>query len=372
MKKFYKKTAFFTALVVISLVFSGCSASNFFTGRNADEYIYSGTAEADEYNITAEAGGRIAEVKIKEGQAVNEGEIVASLDSSEGSIKHEQAKTNLENAQNELEKVLEGSRSEDIEAQRALVAQAQAVTEQVRDTLKQAQNNSNIAKTNYDYKVKLYDEEKALFDSGFGTKSSVDAAENAVKNAQAALSNAKLSESNARAQLDSSMAQLEASKQKLNLLVNGATDKTRKTAQLGVDTASESLELSSIGLGKTTIKANISGVIETINFKKGEYVSPGNAIATIIDTKNMYVKVYVPERMLPSLKLQKEVTMKSDFTGDKIIKGRIDYISTEAEFTPMNIVTKKDRTKLVYAVKIQVLDNADEIKPGMLLDVNLK
>ncbi|WDU83033.1 hypothetical protein [Caloramator sp. Dgby_cultured_2] len=56
---------------------------------------------------------------------------------------------------------------------------------------------------------------------------------------------------------------------------------------------------------------------------------------------------------------------------DKNIKGEIVYISPEAEFTPMNIVTKEDRTKLVFAVKVKILDHLDSVKPGMLLDVLL-
>jgi HlyD family secretion protein len=86
----------------------------------------------------------------------------------------------------------------------------------------------------------------------------------------------------------------------------------------------------------------------------------------------MWVKVYVPESILPSIRLNKEVTLKSDFLKDKTIKGKIIYISPEAEFTPMNIVTKKDRMKLVYEVKIKILDNLESVKPGMLMDVNLK
>jgi HlyD family secretion protein len=66
------------------------------------------------------------------------------------------------------------------------------------------------------------------------------------------------------------------------------------------------------------------------------------------------------------------VSIKCDYLKDKVISGKVIYISPEAEFTPLNIVTKEDRMKLVFAVKVKILDNLDSIKPGMLLDVNVK
>jgi HlyD family secretion protein len=82
-------------------------------------------------------------------------------------------------------------------------------------------------------------------------------------------------------------------------------------------------------------------------------------------------QIYVPERVLPNLKLGKPVSIRCDYLKEKEIKGQIIYISSEAEFTPINIVTKEDRMKMVFAVKVKILDNLDSIKPGMLLDVNV-
>lgn len=156
-----------------------------------------------------------------------------------------------------------------------------------------------------------------------------------------------------------------------NLKSKSASNAAKKAAQYEVDLAERNMELARIANDKTNITSVSAGIVQLVNFKPGEFVSPGTPIATLLDMQDMYVKIYVPEKVLPYISVDKEVTMKSDYLKDKTIKGKIAYISSEAEFTPMNIVTKKDREKLVYAVKVKILDNMESIKPGMLLDVDI-
>lgn len=363
---------FITILTIVSIVFFGDSIQRLIFGRDKDEFLYSGTAEADEINITTEIPGRIKEVKIREGQKISTGELVAVIDSQENSIRAEQSEISLKSAQNDLGKVNEGNRAEDIKAQQSVVSQAEASVKQGESLLNQAQTSLNTAKTNYEYRLKLYQNAKALFEAGAESKSTLDNAQNALDNAKSAQDNAANSLDNAKAQIDGFKAQIGAARQKLNLLVNGATERSKSTAQYGVDIASKNYELSKLVLDKSKIISSIGGVIELVNYKQGEYVTPGSPIATVLDLQSMYVKVYVPEKVLPLISIDKEVSVKSDFLKDKTIKGKISYISPEAEFTPLNIVTKGDREKLVFGVKVKIMDSIELIKPGMLLDVNME
>lgn len=340
--------------------------------KQSDEFIYSGTAEADTFNVTSETSGKIGDIKIKEGNKVKSGDLVAIISSDETEVNLQDSEISIKNAENELGKIKDGNRIEDIKAQQALVEQAQAAVKQGDASVNNAKNNLDAAKTNYDYKKKLYDDTVTLYNSGSESKYKVDAAKNDLDNISNTLNNAKSTMDMSQAQLNNYKAQLSAASEKLNLLVNGATERDKNTAQYNLDKAQNSYELSKIQLDKNNLVSAVDGTVQTINFKKGEYVTPGTAVATLIDTKNIWVKIYVPESMLPNIKLDKNVTLKSDFIKNKTIKGKITYISPDAEFTPMNIVTKKDRMKIVYAVKIQILDNLDVVKPGMLFDVNLK
>lgn len=359
-------------LILIAILLSGCTLSDIFTTKDNSEYIYSGTAEADEINITSELPGSIKEIKVHEGQKIAAGDLVALIDSSESSIRQQISEINLINTQNELDKINEGSRTEDIKTQQSLVSQAEAAVKQFESLLKQSDINIASAQTNYDYKLELYKTSKDLYDKGAERQNTLDTAKNTLDNAKTALDNAVCAKDIANSQLNGSKAQLEAAKQKLKLLVTGATEKNKATAKYGVDIANKNYELSKIAVNKNNIVSASGGIVETINFKPGEYIAPGSPIATLLDTKNMYVKVYVPEKSLPLIAIGKDVIITSDFIKNKTIKGKIAYISPEAEFTPMNIVTKKDREKLVFAVKVDILDSIDSIKSGMLLDVSIR
>lgn len=362
-------------IIILLSVVVLTSAFYVFKSINASkssEFIYYGTVEADKINISSEIGGKITGLRAQEGNKVKSGELIATIGSDENSLKSQDAEVAIKNAENELGKIEDGNRIEEIKSQQALVRQAQSLVQQGEAAAKTAENNVTTAQTNFDYKKKKYDDAVALYQSGAEPKYTVDAAKNDLDNAESTLNNTKSSLESTQAQLNNYKAQLDASTQKLNLLVNGATERDKNSAEYNLERAKKNYELSKVALDKSNVTASAAGIIETVNFKQGEYVTPGSSIATLLDNNNEWVKIYIPESALPSVKLDKEVTLKSDFLKDKTIKGKVTYISPEAEFTPMNIVTKKDRMKLVYEVKVKVLDNLESVKPGMLMDVNLK
>lgn len=340
--------------------------------KQNDTYVYFGTVEADTMNLSSEIGGKIKEVKLKEGAKVKPGDLVAIIDSNESSLKLQDSEITIKNAENELGKIEDGARAEEIKGQEAVVRQAQSVYKQGEEAVAIAENNLNSAQSNYDFKKKIYDDAVTLYNNGSEAKYKVDATKNDLDNATNTLNNAKSSVENSMAQLSNYSAQLDSAKEKLQLLLNKFTEKDKNTAEYSLEKAQKGYELNKLALDKSSILSSADGVIETVNFKVGEYVTPGSAVATMLDNKNLWVKIYIPENMLTNVKLDKEVTLQSDFLKDKTLKGKIIFISPEAEFTPMNIVTKKDRTKLVYEVKVKIIDNTDAVKPGMLLDVNLK
>jgi HlyD family secretion protein len=311
-------------------------------------------------------------VKCQEGQLVKSGSLVALLDAPENTIKAQQSEISVKNAENELAKLNEGSRNEDIKAQEALTKQAQAGVKQAENAFNQGSENLIAAQTTYDFKKKTFDDTQVLYDSDTASKQELDNAKYALDTAQSALTNAQYAKETAKQQVESAKALYTAATEKLDLLKNGVTEKTKTTAQYGITQAEQGYSLSKLLLDKANIVALSDGIVESVNYSVGEYVTPGSTVVTIVNPNDMWVKIYLPEKILPLVKLNKEVIIKSDFIPGQTIKGRISYIATEAEFTPMNIVTKKDRQKLVFAVKVKILDHLDVVKPGMLLDIDLK
>jgi len=100
----------------------------------------------------------------------------------------------------------------------------------------------------------------------------------------------------------------------------------------------------------------------------GETVNPQSTLVKITDLSEVEVVVYIQEADLGKVKLGQKAEIYSDSYEDKSYEGKVTYISPEAEFTPKNIQTKEERTKLVFAVKIKVPNPNYELKAGMPVD----
>lgn len=141
-------------------------------------------------------------------------------------------------------------------------------------------------------------------------------------------------------------------------------------AKLNVDQAQSAYNLANLMIEKGTITSPIDGIVTDINLNKGEMVVPGSNIAQVSDLNNLYIKIYVPEKHLSKVSLNKDVTIKVDSINNSI-KGKVIFIASEGEFTPKNTVTKTSKEDIVFEVKIQIKDHINNLKPGMLADVTL-
>ena len=104
----------------------------------------------------------------------------------------------------------------------------------------------------------------------------------------------------------------------------------------------------------------------------GEVVAPGSPVLTVLDPDDRWVRIYVPENRLGAVRLGAEVEVLSDTFPEKRYTGEVTYVAAEAEFTPKTVQTQEERVRLVYAVKVRVLEDPGyELKPGMPVDVRL-
>ena len=112
----------------------------------------------------------------------------------------------------------------------------------------------------------------------------------------------------------------------------------------------------------------ISGVVLVKSAETGEVVNSGTSILTLADIANVWVKAYIPETDLSRVKWGQEVIVKTDLRPQKEYRGRISFISSQAEFTPKQIQTEKERVTLVYRIKVDLPNPDHELKPGMPAD----
>ena len=128
------------------------------------------------------------------------------------------------------------------------------------------------------------------------------------------------------------------------------------------------LELADIRLKYAELFSPLDGFILVKSREAGEFVQIGDAVFTLSDLHDIWLTGYINETELGKVKLNQDAEIKIDTYPGKTYKGRVSFISQEAEFTPKHIQTKEERAKLVYRIKISI-DNTDlELKSGMPAD----
>jgi HlyD family secretion protein len=268
-----------------------------------------------------------------------------------------QAEASVEAAKAKLQQLLTGSRPQEIQSAKAGLEQAQA----------------DLVKRKADM-----DRAEKLFKDNYISAQDWDSARNAY---EVALANQKKAEENyalvvegpRKEEIDTARAQWEQSKASLKLaqahrIQVEVLKKELVTAQAQVKEAASAINVISAQIGYCQLYAPISGVVLVKNAEAGEFVVPGGAVITLGDIEKPWLKAYITEEDLGKVKLGQKVSVTTDSYPKKIYPGEITFISSQAEFTPKNVQTAKERVKLVYRIKVSLENPHRELKPGMPAD----
>jgi HlyD family secretion protein len=329
-------------IIVFIILFVTVGLLVYFGQKNNQqkELSYSGTIETTQAKLSFQVPGRVAQVNIQEGQSVTKDQIIAELDRAEFESRYDQAKANLDRAQkakHQLETVLDISK-------RTLpteVARATANVTSVQDTLKDAEKN-----------YKRFEE---LFGKGVVTEKERDTMKLAYEVAKS-----KLTESESILKLAQG-----------NLTKIDAAGQDIETANAQINANKAALNQASIQLSYTQLKSPMDGVVTSRNIEPGETVNAGREVITISDLSRVDLKIFVDETEIGKVKPNQKVEVKVDTFPGKIYTGYVSFISPEGEFTPKIIQTKKERVKLVYLVKVSIVNPSFELKSGMPADALL-
>ncbi len=294
-----KKTILLAAMALVAVA---CSEK--------ENYDATGTFEATEVLVSAEASGRILTFDVAEGAEVKAGAVLGAIDSLQLSLQRQQ----LEKQQQALLKT-----RPDVEKQVASLRRQIAKQEQ------ELQRISNLLKDNAATQ-KQYDD--------------VDA--------QLAIT---------RTQLDATLSSL-----------------SNNTASIDNNAAAIELQIKQLDdrLQKCRIASPIDGTVLVKYVEEGELAVQGRPLMKVAALDEMYLRAYFTSNQLANIKLGQKVTVVADFGGDEQIEyqGTITWIAAESEFTPKGIQTRDSRANLVYAVKIAV-PNDGRLKIGLYGEVKL-
>lgn len=135
-------------------------------------------------------------------------------------------------------------------------------------------------------------------------------------------------------------------------------------AQAQLDAASANRELADYQLEYTKLVSPIDGVILAAYKEEGEVVQAGSTIFSIGDINKLWLRAYLPETKMDKIKVGQKMIIKVDSLPNEKFEGKVTFISDTAEFTPKQIYTTEERVKLVYRVKIEIIDTLGLLKPG--------
>jgi HlyD family secretion protein len=166
-------------------------------------------------------------------------------------------------------------------------------------------------------------------------------------------------------------AQRNSAKENLQKLENFARPEDLAAARARLNQARATEGLLRKQLSDATVVAPVSGTATLKPVEVGELISAGSVVATIARLEKLNLMIYVNESELGKVRLGGEAEVVIDSYPEKTFPGRVVYISPVAEFTPKNVQTKEDRTKLVFGVKLEVENAEGILKAGMPADAYL-
>lgn len=314
----------FLSLLVIGFII-GCG-----NGNNKNKIEASGTIDATNVTVSSKVSGQVTKLFFHEGDLVKAGDTLMTIDHDLLSIQLKQAEAGAEAAKAQLALLIQGARKEDLR--------------QAQDAVIQAKANFDLASTNNERIERLY-KAKSI------TKQQYD---------------------DAAAKYDIAKAQLNSVEENLKKLKNLARPEEIKQAEANYNRQAAAVDLLKKNISDSYVTAPISGFVVKKIVEAGESVAPLSSLVMLSNLSYVDLEIYIPETQLGKIKLGQEAVVTVDSFKDKTYNGRVIYISPSAEFTPKNIQTKDERTKLVYAVKIHIHNPNFDLKDGMPADAVIK
>ena len=307
-----------------------------------NEVRASGHVEATEVRLAPEVGGRLLDLRVKEGDLVNAGDVILRLDPRDAELALARTRADLQQAEAQLKLLQAGSRREDI-------AQAQAQAQAARDEVAAARAELIAAETD----LQRFE---ALLQSNAGSRKQRD--------------DAAARRDVARERVEAAASRVRAADQITARLRAGARAEEIEGARARVAATTAAVATADEALNDTTLRSPISGVVTEKLVSVGEVIAPRAPVVVVVDLVSAWADVFVDEPLIPRLRLNQPATIFTD-AGGPGIAGTVSYISSKAEFTPRNVQTAEERSKLVYRVRISVVNKDGVLKQGMPVEAVL-
>ncbi|HUB12310.1 MAG TPA: HlyD family efflux transporter periplasmic adaptor subunit [Acetobacteraceae bacterium] len=298
-----------------------------YLSATADPGTLYGNVDIRQVDLAFEVPGKVVAMAKREGDRVRQGEIIAEIDTANYQHAADLAAARRDAAKAQLDELLAGTRPEDVDQARANMAAARA----------------------------------SLADARAGFLRQQDLAARNVSSQQQ-LDDARMAQ-------DSAVAKLAQTQAALTEAINGPRPQDIEAGRANFHAAEAELELARTQLAHTKLVAPCDGIVMTRVIEPGTVVLPGAAVYSVAIQDEVWVRAFAPEPLLPRLAPGTAVTVAID--GGHLYRGRIGYLSPQAEFTPKTVETPELRTQLVYRLRVRVENPDAGLRQGMPVTLHL-
>jgi len=305
-----------------AVLLAGCSqnSTGSFQGYIEGEYVY----------VAAPLAGALTHLAVARGDAVKAGQLLFALERQSETAALAQAEKNLAQAQSQLDDLTKGKRPTEIASLTAQLARAQA-----------------------DLKL-----------------STAQLARREQLGGSAVVSKEELDQ--ARAQKDASQAQVSQLTADLATAKLGGRDDAIRAAQAAAESQRAAREKAQWAFDQKQQFAPVAAQVHDTLYRQGEFVAAGNPVVVLLPPENLKVRFFVPQEKLPAVKVGGSVSVKPDGAAHPFT-ATVNYIATQAEYTPPVIYSRETRANLVFMIEAKFSPaDAAELRPGQPVDVEVK
>lgn len=292
----------------------------------SDALEATGTIEATSVVINSRTAGVIKSISVNAGDSVKKGQVLAEITRNDLVAQVERDRLSVLKAEANLNDMLSGARQQEMIEAAANVEIARVEAIRTSDDLKRMQ---------------------ALLEAG--AVSDVDY--------EKVLAASEISKN-----------KLTAAEARLSLLDEGGRPEQLAAARMEIERSKAVLMAGEATLEDLKMSSPLDGVVLHKNYEAGEFVPIGASLLSVANLQDLWIKVYIATDDLPKVKIGQKVSFRVSGAEQKF-EGTVGEIASKGEYTPKTIQTKKERTNVVFGVKINISAEDGVLKPGMPADV---
>ena len=336
--------------LLLGIILAAAAIFFFVTTPRGGDLVLIGTVDANQIVVSPQIQGRILKLLVDEGTPVKQGDLIAELDPSELEAEERAAAAMIAsfrsqvNANQYTQKSTKGSTSSD-------VANTQAQLQSTRAQLAQAE--ATLTRVESDSRRTI-----GLADAGVASDQEKVQAEMNLKAQQATVQSLK-------EQVSASQAGMDAAVARTNQAAAAASTVTSTRAQ--TENAVAQLKEAEVRLGYTKIYAPVTGTVLTRAAREGEVVNAGQAIVTVVDFSDTWVRAAIPETDADHIGYGD--TLKIRLPGGTEIDGKVFYKAAEADFATQRDVGRRKRDIRTLLLKVRLANPKGAYVPGMTAEV---